>query len=82
MLHPSILHPPGLSAERQLYLFEHIRTFCDEKYHDVTCPEPRGNKHLPSRDTERKLSVFVLTANNPVTTKQEKDRFHVQKSKS
>lgn len=52
VLLPSILHPSGLSVERQVYLFEHIRAFCDEKYRDVTCPQPRGTKRLPLQDTE------------------------------
>jgi len=39
---PSILYPSGLSDERQPYLFEHIRQFCEEKYRDITCPKPAG----------------------------------------
>jgi hypothetical protein len=41
---PSEIIPSGLSEERKQYLFEHIRQFCDERYKDVTCPEPRGKK--------------------------------------
>ena len=41
---PSTLTPSGLSEERQQYLYEHIRPFCDEKYHDETCPQPSSQK--------------------------------------
>ena len=42
--HPSIypqqVHPKGLSAERQWYLYDSIREFCPEASQDVTCPLP------------------------------------------
>nr|XP_054760240.1 uncharacterized protein LOC129266415 [Lytechinus pictus] len=37
---PPSLPPPGLSHERQLYLYQKIRPFCRPDARDVTCPEP------------------------------------------
>ena len=42
---PPTLSPSGLSEQRQQYLFDEIRVFCDEKYQDITCPEPPTRKH-------------------------------------
>ena len=41
---PPTLSPSGLSEQRQQYLFNEIRVFCDEKYQDITCPEPLTRK--------------------------------------
>ena len=53
---PPALAPFGLSEERQQYLFDHIRPFCDEKYRDETCPQPSSQKRSRSQallnDTE------------------------------
>ena len=38
------IFPSSLSEQRKQYHFEQIRQFCDEKYRDITCPEPRGRK--------------------------------------
>ena len=40
---PSILTPTGLSKERQVYLYEQIRPFCDAEYRDIVCPLPEGH---------------------------------------
>ena len=37
---PQRIPPPGISLERQNYLFEQIRVFCEPEYADITCPEP------------------------------------------
>ncbi|XP_067939703.1 uncharacterized protein [Watersipora subatra] len=37
---PVIIPPPGLSVERQKYLFKEIREFCDESKRDIVCPAP------------------------------------------
>ena len=37
---PSTLSPSGLSEQRKQYLYKEIRGFCEEKYKDITCPEP------------------------------------------
>ena len=41
---PPTLSPSGLSEQRQQYLFDEIRVFCDKKYQDITCPEPPTRK--------------------------------------
>ena len=35
-----IIEPPGLSTNRQWYLFKKIRPFCEERYQDRCCPLP------------------------------------------
>ena len=37
---PPTISPSGLSSERQWYLFDKIRPFCEDKYQDITCPQP------------------------------------------
>lgn len=38
---PPVVHPKGLSEERQWYLFEKIRPFCSSlRSKDLTCPHP------------------------------------------
>ncbi len=37
---PPVIHPSGLSIERQQYLFERIREFCREDARDLVCPDP------------------------------------------
>ena len=49
---PSEIFPSGLSKQRKQYLFEQIRQFCDEKYRDITCPEPGGRKRPQPDDSE------------------------------
>lgn len=43
---PPEIKPPGLSRDRQVYLFEKIREFCPDKTKDIVCPDPRSQ--LPS----------------------------------
>lgn len=35
-----IISPPGLSWERQIYLYEKIREFCRDEVQDIMCPKP------------------------------------------
>ena len=35
---PPVIPPPGLSAERQWYLYDSIRNYCPDYCKDVTCP--------------------------------------------
>ena len=35
-----IVAPPGLSAEREWYLYDQIREHCDPEFQDGTCPKP------------------------------------------
>ena len=37
---PDIITPPGLSLQRQWYLFEKIRDFCSDATKDEVCPKP------------------------------------------
>ena len=38
---PQLLTPPGLSLERQHYLYDKIREFCPEECRDLVCPKPQ-----------------------------------------
>ena len=37
---PDVIPPPGLSIERQWYLFNKIRDFCPDEAKDIVCPKP------------------------------------------
>lgn len=37
---PELIHPTGLSLERQQYLYDKIREFCREDTRDEVCPKP------------------------------------------
>lgn len=37
---PELKPAPGLSTERQWYLYDEIREFCNPEFKDVVCPEP------------------------------------------
>ena len=37
---PEEIQPPGLSQDRQHYLFEKIREYCPEEVRDTDCPDP------------------------------------------
>ena len=37
---PSLIIPPGIPLDRQTYLYEQIRVFCEPEYADITCPPP------------------------------------------
>lgn len=37
---PDIIPPNGLSLERQWYLYDKIRPFCEPRYQNITCPLP------------------------------------------
>ena len=56
---PSIITPPGLSEERQIYLYEKIRPFCREEVRDITCPRPLSLQQ-PSLPTTPNLSQSSL----------------------
>ena len=40
---PQVIPPPGIPPERQKYLYEQIRMFCELEYADITCPQPELN---------------------------------------
>ena len=37
---PEVIHPLGISPDRQKYLYDEIRKFCEPEFADVTCPRP------------------------------------------
>ena len=37
---PTAITPPGLSLERQWYLYNKIHAFCSEESRELVCPEP------------------------------------------
>lgn len=37
---PPVISPPGLSPERQWYLYDHIRDYCTPSTRDIVCPLP------------------------------------------
>lgn len=41
---PEEISPPGINIERQKYLYEQIRMFCEPEYADITCPQPQLNE--------------------------------------
>lgn len=45
---PPEIHPPGLSNDRKLYLFEKIREFCPVECRDIVCPDPRDSLPTPT----------------------------------
>ena len=54
---PPPVAAPGLSAQRQWYLFDNIRDYCTEGTQDLLCPRPnmdrpQANQPTPSTSTE------------------------------
>ena len=37
---PPVIPPPGLSSERQWYLYDNIREYCPPSCRDIVCPKP------------------------------------------
>lgn len=54
--YPAVVHPEGLSAKRQWYLFDKIRQFCPVNARDVTCPEPSVPRPTSRAGTPAHLS--------------------------
>ena len=42
---PEVITAPGLSVERQWYLFNKIREFCPDEVKDLVCPQPATPLH-------------------------------------
>ena len=56
---PPVIPPPGLSFERQKYLFEKIREFCPEDCQDLVCPNPLAvTPPTPKRPRRHFLLLF------------------------
>ena len=57
---PPSLPAPGLSAERQQYLYDKIRPFCRPDARDTTCPRPQDVRALRWKSTcIESLTIFV-----------------------
>ena len=54
---PPLVNPPGLSPERQWYLYEHIREFCPDYAKDSVAPLPTTPKPGSNRTTRTLPSV-------------------------
>ncbi|XP_050401008.1 uncharacterized protein LOC126817880 [Patella vulgata] len=87
---PDIIPPPGLSAERQLYLYQKIREFCRVETRDISCPLPQAlpppqdlpesmtapnNSDLPDHSTPDSDSDAEFA---PPLAKRGRGRFHVR----
>ena len=65
---PEVVPPKGLSAERQWYLYEKIRSFCPDNSKDMTCPFPSVAKpsssahHTPEAPSLARISMGVPPA--------------------
>lgn len=57
---PEIIQPPGMTIQRQIYLYEKIRKFCSsDTAKELTCPQPQQRLHaseLPSAEEPRSKS--------------------------
>ena len=51
---PPIIHPLGLSLDRQWYLYDSIRQFCPESVRDEVCPKPTFPKGSHARHSSAK----------------------------
>ena len=51
---PPLIHPSGLSNERQWYLFEKIRPFCSLECQDIACPRPARAKNTGSQSKSKR----------------------------
>ena len=47
---PEVIPPPGIPIDRQKYLYEQIRIFCEPEYADITCPQPQSNQSHPEAE--------------------------------
>lgn len=69
---PDNVVPSGLSPDRQWYLYDKIRPFCDEIYRDITCPLPAlprpttpANTPAPSPPTSPSRPTYHRRASPP-----------------
>ena len=58
---PEVILPPGIPIDRQKYLYEQIRMFCEPEYAGITCPQPESND-LTQSDPEVEQSRSPLAA--------------------
>ena len=65
---PAVVHPAGLSEERQVYLYEKIREYCSPSCRDLVCPKP-SSLDIPSATTTTE-NVHPPPTPLPTKTKQ------------
>ena len=71
---PPVIHPTGLSIDRQWYLFQKIREFCSVDTRDLVCPFP-GPGPCPNPSLTRSpILPSRLPANDPVSPPTKKRR--------
>ena len=67
---PEIITPPGMSLDRQKYLYEKIRPYCANAIAaELTCPRPLLLKTIPTL-RNKNLKENVVIAENMDTLKQ------------
>ena len=72
--HPPVIHPTGLTIDRQWYLFQKIREFCSVDTRDLVCPFP-GPGPCPNPSlTWSPVLPSRLPANDPVSPPTKKRR--------
>ena len=62
--YPPVIQPPGLSNERQAYLYQEIRDFVADEHRDLVCPRPLASKRKQptvGEDTEGDSSADLPT---------------------
>ena len=63
---PPVVTPPGLSPERQWYLFDSIRVYCPPYCRDTVCPLPRVPR--PGNTSEQDTITSVTPQPTSATT--------------
>lgn len=58
---PDLIPPPGLSRERQAYLYTEIRPFCDADKQDLVCPAPPPLPDFKEPETSRRKKKRTVT---------------------
>ena len=67
---PAACLSPGLSLQRQWYLWDNIRDFCREDAKDVSCPRPAEPKPTTARETDTAASTSAAAAASPTGGQQ------------
>ena len=65
---PPITPPPGLSADRQWYLYDSIRQFCTPETRDKVCPLPQVDRS--TREIHSPISIPPVSPRLPPSKRQ------------
>jgi len=68
---PSPIPPPGLSRDRQKYLYKNISEFCRADVRDITCPPPDDD---PEVETDREEGCSYAGYEAPQPPMQQKPK--------